>query len=175
MKSYSLAIVALGVVVVVGLISSCATTESPIQSRNEYVPNVEIIPSGFRPQLPVSSPEVTYQWIQYFSVDQVSDIHRNFVRPLINGPYESHIDSIVIYGSGEAVSIRFGIWLHDGRKLDSGFLFFDDKDSVVSGFTNNNLGRPMHRHATSLLHEAIPDSILDRDRKAQILAAGQGR
>jgi hypothetical protein len=175
MKSYSLAIAASGVVVIVGLISSCASTRSPIGSRNEYVPNVEIIPSGFRPQLPVSSPEVTYQWIQYLSVDQVSDIHRNFVEPLINGPYGSHIDSIVIYGSGEAVSTRFRIWLHDGRNLDSGRLFFDDKDLIVPGFSNNNLGKPMHRHATSMLRKAIPDPILDRDKQAQILAAGQGR
>jgi hypothetical protein len=163
-------ITAFGIIMTFVLITSCATAPQSGQTQGDYTPTVNVIPSGYRPHLPFYNAEVTYQRCQDLSEKELADIHAHFAMPLIGGLYHSHIDSIVVYGSYEPVQTRFGIWLHDGRHLDSGSLFLE-----TPGFSNDNLGRPMHRHATMLLRKAIPDSKLERDKQARLSAAGQGR
>jgi hypothetical protein len=162
-----------GLIFTVGHMTSCTTTGKPGDVQKDYVPQIERISSGFRPNAPHYLAEVTYLSCQYLSESELTDIQRNFTGSLNKGAYASHIAAIVVYGSFEPVSTSFGIWLHDGRHLDSGFLFFDNKDSIVPGYSNTNLGRPMHEHAIKLLRKAIPDSKLDRDRRSLGLATAQ--
>jgi len=159
-----------GIMSVVGYMTSCTTAVKSAGVQNDYVPQIERIRSGIRPNAPVYDPEVTYLRCQNLSESELTDIHRNFARPLCKGVYSSHIAAIVVYGSGEPVSTRFGIWLHDGRHLDSGFPFFHNNDAIVHGFSNANLGRPLYGHAIKLLRKAIPDSKLDQDRRSLGLA-----
>jgi len=167
-KKQSSFIIVFGSSITFLLMTSCASTPSSGRSQGDYIPNVKIIPSGFRPQLPYYNAEVTYQGVEDLSEKELANIHLHFAMPLTRGQYHSHIAAIVVYGSYEQIQTRFGIWLHDGRHLDSGYLFLESP-----GFSNDNLGRLMHRHATMLLREAITDAKLERDKKTQLAAAGQ--
>jgi len=162
-------LISLGISMAFVLMTSCASTQTSSPSQGDYIPSVKVIASGFRPQLPYYNPEVTYQSVEDLSEKEIADIHRNFVIPLTRGIYHSHIAAIVIYGSYEQIQTRYGIWLHDGRHLDSGYLFLSDPS-----FSNSNLGRSMHQHATSLLRKKIPNSKLEKDLKTQISDAARG-
>lgn len=161
-------------VAVLMALTSCTTTSSG-DSSADYTPLVTPIEAGFRPILPHYSAEVTYCRCQYLSESEMTDIQRHFVQPLLHGDYQLHIAAIVVYGSYEPAQTRFGIWLHDGRHLNSGNLFFGADDRIVPQFAQTNIGRPMFDCAIRLLREAIPDTKLRRDRQTMGFASLHSR
>jgi hypothetical protein len=161
---------AIAVAAVLIVSASCTTTSSG-DSSADYTPRFTPIKAGFRPVLPLYSSEVTYSRCEYFSESELTDIRRNFVRPLLEGDYQLHIVAIVVHGSYETVQTRFSIWLHDGRHLDSGLLFFGADDSIAPEFSEANLGSLMFNCAERMLRKAIPDAKLRRDRQSLGLAS----
>lgn len=155
----------LGLVFCLFFTTSCKTVDTPVSTQSDYVAKFERRASGFRPRLPLYLAEVSYLNSQYLSESELTDIQRNFAYPLSTGIYKQHIAAITVDGSYEAAQTQFSIWLFNGRRLDSGLLFFDHNDHVVPEFSQTNLGAPMLDRATKLLKQAIPDSQLKADLK----------
>lgn len=145
--------------------TSCSTVDTPVSTQSDYVPKFERRASGFRPRLPLYLAEVSYLNSQYLSGSELTDIQRNFAYPLCTSIYKQHIAAITVDGSYESAQTQFSIWLFNGRRLDSGLLFFDHNGKVVPEFSRTNLGTPMLACATKLLKKAIPDSQLKSDLK----------
>lgn len=152
--------------------AGCTSTRSTRIAANrasDYVPSFKRIRDGFRPIIPYYHAETTFWHCEYLSAAELGDIKDHFTRPLCEGRYYQHIGAIVINGSYESCQTTFTIWLLDGRRLDSGYLFFaPDGEHVRSDFNGSDLGRPMHRHALELLRRAIPESQLERAKNAKL-------
>ena len=129
---------------------------------SDYVPSFTRIPKGFRTRLPIYGAETTFRRCEGLSAAELGDIQDHFATPLCS-LYYYHIGAIVINGCDDHCSITFTIWLLDGRRLDSGYLFMTpDGKHVRSDFNAADMGRPMYRHALKLLRRAIPKSQLKR-------------
>lgn len=155
----------LGFVFCIFFTPSCTTVDTRVSTQSDYVPKFERRSSGFRPRLPLYLAEVSYLHAQDLSASELTDIQRSFAYPLCTGIYRQHIAAITVDGCQDLSQTQFSIWLLNGRRLDSGLLFFDKYDKVVPEFSQTNLGAPMLACATKLLKQAIPDSQLKADLK----------
>jgi hypothetical protein len=125
----------------------------------DYVPSYRKISDGRRANLPVYYPEVTFHRCQDLSPIQMTDLVTNLTTRLCNGPYDLFIAAIVVVTGGENCDTRFSIWLEDGRRLDSGFIFFDASkgfSELKAGFDDKLVGKRLYIKAMNLLHEALP-------------------
>ena len=91
----------------------------------------------------------------------MADLITNFTERVSHGPYDLNIAAVVVRASGENCDTSFTIWLEDGRRLDSGFIFFDNPSGLGSNlradFDDKLVGRRLYDRAMKLLQEAIPD------------------
>lgn len=152
--------------------AGCASTGSTRIAANrasDYVPSFNRISEGFRPTIPYFLAEITFWQCESLSGAKVGDIQDHFARPLCEGRYYQHIAAVVINGAYESAQTTFTIWLLDGRRLDSGYLFLvPDRSVTRSDFNDSDLGRPMYRRALELLRRAIPESQLKRAKNAKV-------
>lgn len=151
------------VAAVLGCIS-CTTQNANIKAvaPGEYVPSYERISGGRRPILPIFGPEVTFHQCQTLTVTQMADIIENFTQRFSHGPYCLYIHAIVVCSPGEICDTMFTLWLEDGRRLDSGFMFFEKPYAVGyselrADFDEKMVGRQLYARAMQLLHKAIPE------------------
>jgi len=126
------------------------------------------IPEGYRPAIPYYLPEVTFLNCEYLSAAQLGDIRDQLSHPLCVGRYYQHIAAIVIEGSYETVTTTFTIWLLDGRRLDSGYIFLDSDGSGRRDFTEVTFVRQLYTRALQLLKSAIPESELLKSKNAKV-------
>ncbi len=150
--------------------AGCVSTNSTrivANQGSDYVPPFKRRPEGFRPTIPYFLPEVSFLDCEYLSPAGFANIHSHFTRPLCEGRYCCHIGAIVINGSYESISTSFTIWLIDGRRLESGFIFFNRDGSARRDFNEAELGRQFYVRALQLLQRAIPESKIKEAKNAK--------
>ena len=150
--------------------SGCALRNSAQVAANRtsgYTPSFKPIREGFRPTIPYFLAEVTFWSCESLSSSQLGDIRDHCTRPLGDGRYYQFIAAIVVNGSYESIQTTFTIWLLDGRRLDSGYIFLNPDTTARRDFNDTNLGQPMYARALELLRHAIPESKLEEAKKAR--------
>lgn len=156
--------------VVVIACAGCANHDSTRNADNKanvYIPSFKPIPEGFRPTLPYYHAETTFRQCEALSGAQLGDIQDHFAEPLCERYYH-HIAAIVINGCGDISQTTFTIWLLNGSRLESGYIFLGADGLSRSDFNHSDLGRPMYRHALKLLRRAISESQLKRAKNAKV-------
>ncbi len=159
------AIFAVVAIVCAGCTSTNSSREA-VHRSGDYVPSFNRIPEGVRPILPIYHAETTFWKCEDLSAAQLGDIRDHFTNPIGEGRYYQHIGAVVVNGCGDSCQITFTIWLLDGRRIESSYLFMTaDREHARSDFDPADMGRPMYRHAAELLQRAISKSQIERAEK----------
>jgi len=121
----------------------------------DYVPSFPRYHEGYLSRTPLYSVKAIYLDCEGLDGGQMADIQEHFVRPLTNGDrkYAVFIGAVVITAvQNEWEETTFTIWLLDGRRLDSGYIFARKKGkSFIQTTKTYNTGENPRKSADKWL------------------------